>query len=64
MKDVQTGLYTSMYPQPSGQGQGVMPQYGGMGTVPPGQVPPMQQVGVPMPAPPQQGMIPPNGRGV
>jgi len=47
-----------MYPQPTGQGQGVMPQY----AVPPGQVPPMQQVGVPMPGP-AQGVIPPNGRG-
>ena len=47
-----------MYPQPTGQGQGVMPQY----AVTPGQVPPMQQVGVPLPGP-AQGIIPPNGRG-
>ena len=62
MKDTVNTLFSSMYPQPSGQGQGLMPQYGTLGNVGPGQVPPMQQVGVPIPGPPQP-VIPPNGRG-
>ena len=51
-----------MYPQPTGQNQNLMPQYGALGNVPPGQVPQMPQVGVAMPGP-HQAMIPPNGRG-